>query len=613
MEEKNRIHKIIVTTDNELTDIVRDIHKNDVERIILTFTEPSDILISPINLKVIAETAERENKLLIAQIIQNPTGVRNSKLAGIKVIESPTNPTDQDWTEATEMNNKPSEKKLANKEESIQEDQSDKLSPFQDRVNNIILNSKEYRKKDPEIKEEEYPIINIDGDISEEVSKIPKVQEDLTGKDFATIEEKDVPKKEAIPSVPLFSKFKPKLNLEKKSYSKYVKLLTKIGIPILAILILAALAYYKFVPFVKIRIFVEAKPVEIEKIFTGDSTIQEIDFDNLKIPIKSESVEKGLSENIVPTGKAYKGEKAKGSVRITYTKQGNCQEDTPKITLPAGQVITTQTYSYKLTGSAELTCPSMVDVNVEAADIGEEYNITANKFFSIANYPSEDIFGLNSSAFTGGSKKEYTVLSLTDVDNAVETFSTTAIEEVKSELRRKGNGWDIIENTIKSEIDKQSIKTDIPVGAEATTANLTLTIKGTATYYSTKNLTEGLTNLLRTAANEQKLFENSDNLNLVLGDNIQKELSVQEGSVDDVQIKLVAKATVKPDVNKEDIQNKLKGMKWNEGLVYLSKLSYAAQQTEIDFNPKSIPEFLRYFPSKQGGILITVVELQVKE
>jgi hypothetical protein len=611
MEENKNIYKIVVTSNDELTDIVRGIHKSDAEKIILTFTEPSDILISPINLKVVAETAERESKLLIAQIIQNPTGVRNSKLAGIKVIETPTNPTDQEWQEAIEMNTKPSKKELekAKSQEPVEEEV--KKSAFEEKVNNIILNSKEYKKKEEVVKEEDFPII-IDNDLQAQQpfeTPKPQLEESLTGRDFASVPQTEQPKPIRTKSSPAFIT-KIKTATGNIDYKKYLKLLPKFLIPFLAILILGALAYYKFVPFVKVRIFVEAKSVELEKTFTGDPNIQEIDFDNLKIPIKTESVEKGLSENITATGKAYKGEKAKGTIRITYTKQGNCTEDTPKVNLNAGQTVTTQTYSYKLTGSAQLTCDSMTDVNVEAADIGQEYNIPANKFFSVPGYPSDEVFGLNSAAFTGGSKTEYTVLSKQDVDSGVDSFSTTAIEEVKSELREKGSGWDIIENSIKSEVDEESIKTDIPIGGEATTVNLQLNIKGTATYYLTKDLTEGLTTLLRTEANEQNLFESADNLNLTLGDDIEKELSVDETTVDSVKIKLVAKATVKPDVNKTEIESTLKGMKWEQGLEYLSKLSYAAQPTEIEFNPSTFPDFIKYFPSKQGGVLISVVELK---
>ena len=152
-----------------------------------------------------------------------------------------------------------------------------------------------------------------------------------------------------------------------------------------------------------------------------------------------------------------------------------------------GHIIRTGELAYKLTASAEILCNQMADVQVEATDIGKDYNIQAGKRFSVdsysAGYSQGEVIGLNSAAFTGGSEEEYTVLSQQDVDNAVEQLSITAIEEVKSDLRDRAKGWEIIEDTILSEVDTKSIKTDKSVGQEASTVNLDLSIKGSATYY----------------------------------------------------------------------------------------------------------------------------------
>lgn len=612
MDEKTSIQKIVVKTEDELTDIIRDIHKSKAERIILTFADQSDILISPINLKVIEETARREEKLLIAQIIQNPTGVRNSKLANIKVVETPGTPTEDDWNEAIELKTPKKEQKVEEKKEVVKEESS--KSSFENRVNNIISNSKEHAPK-REVKKEsdDIPIINIDGDIGEK-KKVEKRTEDLTNRSVENnvvnkpikpelrtpVKKEEDKKKISLPKVKINDKFK---GLLKHS--------PKLLIPLVGIIILGGLAYYRFVPIVKVRIFVEAKPVEIEKLFTGDSNIENIDFDNLKIPVKEESLEKGMSETIEASGNAFRGEKATGNITLTYSKP-ECTDADENIILSAGQIVQNSSYSFKLTGSVELTCNSITETTVEAADIGEEYNVSNGKFFTVSGYESSTLYGLNSASFTGGSKEEYTVLSQQDVDNAVEEYSTTAIEEVKSELRLKGDGWDIIENTIKSEVDEESIKTDVPVGSEASDVNIQFTVKGTATYYLTRGLSEGLTDLLRAEANEQDLFESSGDLNLVLGDEIEKELTVEESGDDGTKIKLVASANVKPEVNKEEITNTVSGMKWEEGLNYLADLTFAAQQTEVEFSPTNFPEWLRYFPDKQGGVLITVVDLESK-
>lgn len=606
MEEKtNKIEKIVVNTEHELTDIVRNIHKSSAERIVLTFTEQSDLLISPVNLKVVQETANKEDKLLIAQIIQNPTGVRNSKLAGIKVIETPTRPTEEDWEEAVLLKESNTRKKVSdNKEKEVA---TPEVNSFEKRVNSVIDRNKQGISEKKESIEDDIIMIDSDIDQSNEEIEKPVVQEVSARKDMVNVDT-PTPSRIVPPTVNLRNIPRPKINIDKK----YLKLLPKLLIPFLALILLGAFAYYKFVPFVKVRIFVEAKPISIEKTFTGDSNIQTVDFDNLKIPIKTEEVSKSLSDSVTATGKAFKGEKAKGKVTLTYNNLSGCSDADPAISLSAGQKITANSGEvFVLTSGAQLTCPGIAEANVEAVNIGEEYNIGAGKSFSVTGHSGTLLSGFNSTGFSGGTKEEYTVLAQQDVDNASESLSTTAIEEVKSELRTKNVGWDIIENTIKSEVDKKSIKTDIPVGAEATTANIQLTIVGTATYYLTQDLNEKLTELLRSEAQLQNLFESSGDLELVLGDNITKTLEVDESSTEKlVKINLTAEANVKPAVDKTEIENKLKGMKWDEGLNYLSELNFAAQQTEVEFKPDSFPDFLRHFPNKQGGVLITIVELQ---
>ncbi|MDX9738756.1 MAG: baseplate J/gp47 family protein [Candidatus Dojkabacteria bacterium] len=610
MEDKVNVFKIIVNATHELTDVVKEIHSSKAERIVLTFTDQTDLLISPINLKVLQEVAQKEDKVLIAQIIQNPTGVRNSRLAGIKVIETPSAPTQQDWEDAVEEIESKAREKISKKkiEELAKEEEAlSKTSSFEDRVNSVISKSKDEKYIDRRGEKNKDEFISIDQDL-------PSQKKDsLAGRDFATMPEENVP-----PVIkPKGDSISKKFTSGLKSFDfKNKKFLRIVVIALIALLVIPGVTfaiYNQMVPIVKVKIFVEAKPVEIEKTFVGDPNIKEIDFDNLKIPIKTGEETQSLSDTITPTGQAFKGEKAKGAVTITYFPGGaECADSDPTVNLAVGHVIVMQKYSYKLSEAAQISCNGMKTVNVIAADIGEEYNIPSGKSFSVQGYGSE-VYGLNAAAFTGGTKEEYTVLSQQDLDSAVERLSETAIEEVKSDLREKETKWNIIENSIKSEVDKESIKTDKKVGEEASVVNVDITIKGTATYYYTKNLNEGLTTLLREEAIEQNLFETEDDLELVLGDEIDTELTVDDTVKDSVQIKLNAKSSVKPKIDKTMIENTLKGMSFADGLKYIQTLDYSDQKTIVQFIPNNYPEFLKKFPNRRGGVLIEIAEIRAEE
>jgi hypothetical protein len=628
MEEKVTTSKIVINEESELTDVVREIHRSKAERIILTFTEQTDLLISPINLKVLQESAQREKKLLIAQIIQNPTGIRNAKLANIKTIDSPSSPTEYDWEEAYDMVIESEKKKKEAKKIVIEKDDVDEKKEFEEKIVQPEIKEEEAKKDDEKEKEEKQDstkgyvdkrgvkrssssFVSIDDDFPQmkELESAPAVSEDIS-----TRLAKDLKKKGSIfkkgSGINIFSKLK---TLNKKKA-------LRIGLfALLGILIIGAIGgylYHTFVPSVRVTIFVEAKGVEIESILTGEEDIESVDFENMLIPIKKESASQSLSDDITATGKAFKGEKATGSVDIGYNIGEECstiEEERVKISLNSGHIFTTGGLQYKLVNSVEIVCNSIAPATLVASDIGEEYNIATNRAFVIEGYSTDDVFVSNDAAFTGGSKEEYTVLSQQDVDNAVEQLSTTAIEEVKSELRDLSKGWEIIEDSIKSEVDKDSIKTDKSVGQEATTVNLDLSIEGEALYYSTEGLMEELTTLLRDKAEEEKLFESEEDLELELGDDIETDISIESIKDGVVKVKIVASSLIKPDIDRNVIANKLKGMKWEEGRDYINTLEYSDKKASIVFQPENYPTFLKIFPERDGRIIIGIETVEKDE
>lgn len=617
MEDKVLTSKIVIDSTHELTDVVREIHRNNAERLVLTFTEHTDLLISPINLKVLSEAAQREGKLLIAQIIQNPTGIRNAKLAGIKTIDSPSNPTDYEWEEASELILVKKREKLERKKvlESVVIE-SDQKEEFEEKVEESIHTPPLEKPEEEEIvKPHEY----IDKRGLKNKSSFISIDQDIPVTTIEPTPSTFVEKKKSLFNLKKALSFKSPLpnrkapvNINKK---KILRIFLFIFFPLLLLSLLGGFLFNEFGTFVKIKIFVESKPVAIESVLTGDTTIEKIDFETLKIPIKTEEKSKSLSNTITATGKAYKGEKAEGKINVTYYIQ--CEEDTPNISLPVGHLLTSPSgKTYSLKSSVSLGCNTSMlatDIQIIASTFGTEYNLTSlNQTFSLAGYPSAELYAKNTTTLAGGTSEEYTVLAQTDIDNGVEALSGTAIEEVKTELRKVTGSWEIIEDSILSTVDKASIKTDKKVGETATDVNLDLTVKGTATYFKTDGLTEGLKDLLRKKAEEEKLFESDKDLELELSEEITKSVTVEEVKKDSVKIKIVASANIKPKINKDELLKELSALSWDEGKNYLNSLKYAQKNPEVIFNPMNYPQFLKRFSKKEGRVLIEIKEVEVE-
>jgi hypothetical protein len=628
----NNIKKIIINKEDEITDIVSEILSTKEGNIILTFAEESDLLISSINLKVILETADENEKLLLLQIINNPSGVRNAKLAGMHVIDTANTPPTEIWnTILTEKEERLKPPKKEKAEEIIKEEkkiEEPKKSDFEQKINDAIQKSRDLPRKQetiqPEIKEDEFISLGEDLPNEEDLKPKPFPTQEVK-KDFSKIDFRKTPQPENNPR-PVNPKKKIldfkniKLSrLNKKTtteqtgsplVNKLKKLAPIVGVGIVLVGGLSFFAYYKISSFVKIKISVEAKEVQLEETFIGDENIKEIDFENKKIPIKVESIEKSRSTTTTATGIAYKGDKAKGTVTMIYNPE-TCPE-AGSITLASGTTITSQSggYSYTLDESITILCANMQPVNVTAVEVGSEYNLPQGNQFNTTNYPRLELYGLNNTgAFTGGSKEEYTVLSQADVDSAVKDLEESSIAEGEEELKTLSSSWEIIESSIKSEVVKDSIKTDVAVGAEASQVNVSLKIESSATYYYKDGFDEGITELLTAEAEKQNLFDNSGDFDLILGEDIQKDISVEESDEDTVKITLDLTGSVKPDVDKEAIIAELGGLKWEEGLKALESYKYSDSPVEVSFNPNSLPEGLWYFPAKQGGILIEIKEI----
>ena len=663
-KDNTKITKIIVSSDDEITDIVCGIIDSPNERVLVTFSDESDLLISPINLRVILETADERGKLVILQIVNNSTGVRNAHLAGLAVIENIALPTENDWVnEKTNRDRRLTPKKEVTKDsvavieeeekdtyDDIVEDAMEKNgegeeeTPLQKKINEVIEKSKSRKKDvvDDLTLDDDIPITygdddnaDVDDDSSadsdekqeDKVEETEKNEENkkeenesLVGKDFSvkegSLEVKEdgsVGEKSKLPLVTKMKDIRNNRNQEtvssddnKKKFNagKFFVILGSV----LFVAVLVGLIYYYTKPLVKVRVYVSAKQVSVEKTFAGEENILEIDKENLKVPTKSESIETSRSGNVTATGVAFKGENATGSVQVFYMKD-NC-ENAEDVTLAAGQVISTYDgISYTLDNGVTLECNqgSWPTVGITATDMGEEYNLTSNAKFSVTGQ-DDSVYAFAASAVNGGSKKEYTVLTQADVDKAVEELKKGVEEESTNKLKDKSGDWQIIESSIKNELAKEDISLVSPVGSEVSSTDVTIKMKSSATYFLQNGLLSMVDEMLTKEAKEQNLFD-GEGLSLSLGNDVEKKCEATLAEDGSVSIKLTASASIKPNVNKDEIVSKVKSMKWKEGCDYLKSLKFSDKETEIDFSPSNFPDWLKYFPSKQGGVMIEVKEV----
>ena len=630
MDEEKKITKIVVNKEDELTDLVTSILDASNERIVLTFAEETDLLISPINLKVLLETADEREKLVVAQIIKNPTGLRNANLAGITTVDTPSFPEGEIWEKEEENRIKrltPPKKDPIKKKENVVEDENEQVSDFQKKIDAAIQKNKE-KREEPGQKDDVLISLDEDLPVYEDIDDIEN-KEDMPKKepDFSTVDfskktdtpvkispEERVKKKEERKAAVAGFTLKIKHFFKKFPIpDKFKKLAPIIGISLALLLVLVGFIYMNTAVVARVEIFVEAKDVELEEVFQGDENIKEIDFENLRIPVKVETVEKARSTNIVATGTAFRGEKATGTINIVYSGGGGCEDDAPPLELPAGLTLTEDRdgKSFTLDSAVSVPCGSIAEGAITAIEVGEEYNLSQGRSFTFQGFSKDSIFALNSAkALTGGSKEEYTILSKADVDAGVNELRGIATEEGEGELKNKNGSWEIIPDSIVSEVLQDSISPQVPIGSEASQVNLSIKTKSSATYFLKEGFDEGIEDRLTQKAIDENLFETDGDWNLELDEDIEKEISVLEVNAQGISIRLVARSSVKPKVDKDSIVSELREMNWEEGNSYLEDLRFSNKGPKVEFLPDWFPQGLRYFPNRRGGIMISVKDVK---
>ena len=175
------------------------------------------------------------------------------------------------------------------------------------------------------------------------------------------------------------------------------------------------------------------------------------------------------SKKGIASGKKLVGDKATGSVTIANLSDAK--------TFPAGTALTSSGgLKFVLTSSVQIASGSgyfaatTTTAPVQAADIGDQYNLPANTLFSIGGLSAK-----NDAAFTGGNSHQATVITQADQDRLVASLSAELNQKAQNDLTAKlTDGQKLLPNAITQSINKE--KFSGAVGDEAETVSLDLTV-----------------------------------------------------------------------------------------------------------------------------------------
>lgn len=367
------------------------------------------------------------------------------------------------------------------------------------------------------------------------------------------------------------------------------KMLAVLGL--IVIVLVTLLYFYLFKTKAVANIFVN--PTEDEKTasITFSST-SSTDIKNGVLAAQFVSVTQEGSLTRSATGKKDIGNPAKGSVTVF-------NNDSKSVSLPSGTTITSSN-NLKFTLDTSITIasasgdifsgtkPGTANVNVTGGEIGQEYNLPSNTKFTIGG--NSNIAAKNDNAFSGGSKKQVTVVSEDDLNKLVEDLPKSLEDKARENIKGKVDADKTMLNTFVDEtVDDKSFDKK-----EDEQANQ-VTLKGTVIFKAATYTNSDIESLASSLFDSNDTQVKSGNLEITA-----KNIIVEKNN--DVNADLIIKAKIFPKVDNTSLLNQIKGVSLQKAQNILGNLNQV-ERVEISLSP-NIPFLPKNMPGNPKNIIL---------
>jgi hypothetical protein len=362
------------------------------------------------------------------------------------------------------------------------------------------------------------------------------------------------------------------------------------------LIVFFALSYFVF-PQGKVLIKVESRDIELTKEVIADTATPTLDVESLTIPAQLLEVIKDRSGSTDATGVKETGEHAGGQVTLFNVTASEAS-------VPSGTILESVETGLRYKTTSDVTVDAreaeeeggglgVADVGIIADSFGEDYNVSTKQEFRVQGYDVENLYGKNFSNITGGTTEEKKVVSQQDYDGLKSSLEEELKTDLLSSLQSEaGTSRELLEDTVSYEVINEDPTP--AVNEEATTLNLSISVKATALSFKKDDVDE-LAQFLVEEENQVDIeVEEFEYSSEVLG---------TEGN--QIFINLEITGVVTPSVNQDDVKTNLIGKSRAGAEEYLGAQE-EIEDFEIELRPSWLPSFLKHFPSSTSRIEVNI-------
>ncbi len=336
-------------------------------------------------------------------------------------------------------------------------------------------------------------------------------------------------------------------------------------------------------PKATVTIKTTSTPVSLDTDYTASGTAKELDETKKIIPSVLKTSDQISNQQVTATGQQNNGEKATGSVTLK-----NCS-DSPA-TIPAGtgvssngltfitqKTVSLDSGSFTSGGNCKSSGGHVGSTGVVAQSPGTKYNIGPSSF-TISGFSS--VTGTSSSAMSGGSDNNITILTQQDVDGAKAKISSADSDKFSKDFQKQlsDQGMYVLSSTLKV---GDAVTTSTPsVGQQASTASVSIKITYSVIAVQKTNLQQAVSDALNKQVDKKKeKLSDSDPLQ-----NLTVTVQNQQANSPNATLSLSKDTTAVPIIDEAAVKAQLKGKKENQIKDYLNSYP-GVKDVEVKFSP----------------------------
>jgi len=308
-------------------------------------------------------------------------------------------------------------------------------------------------------------------------------------------------------------------------------------------------SFWWFYPSATVTVYVSPRTLDKKTAIFVDTDSSKVNTSKKTIPGKLVEVSESGEKTTSTTGTKVVGDKARGVVEIRNGTSSIVKLSAGATLLAGGDLEYVLSESASISAALSTTSPGKTSVEVEAKNIGAEYNLAKDETFKVSNYLRADVDAISTSDFSGGSSREMSAVSEDDMDLLLEELEEELSSMAEGDLNDQISSDSYL---IKESVNLETVSRDYSAkeGDEADTLKLSLETKASALVVSKENLFDLIKDILSSDVPDGYVLRENQ---------VKIAFSIEDEDGGEYELEARIESNLLPEIKTDEIADKIVG------------------------------------------------------